>query len=179
MDTRSYHLDRTASLSLYSFKTILASRGHSETILVADPRVWLRHTTHLGASPHPLRTKRFTRCRTTVLHLASSAGLSVEIDAGFCFRHLCFLQDTHLCTSEKEGGDVDTRSCHLDCTSSLSLYPSRPSWLLGRPLRYPRCWPLRVWLRHTIQFGVSPHSLRTKRFTCCGTIVRQWIHNYF
>ena len=56
VDTRSYPLDRTASLSLWSFKAILAPRGHSETILVADPRdrgyitqpTWVcLHTSHL------------------------------------------------------------------------------------------------------------------------------------
>ena len=38
VDTRSHPLDRTASLSLQSFKANLAPWGHSETILVADPR---------------------------------------------------------------------------------------------------------------------------------------------
>ena len=35
--TRSYPLDRTASLSLYYFKAIWVPRGHPEVILVADP----------------------------------------------------------------------------------------------------------------------------------------------
>ena len=38
VDTRSCPLDRTASLSLKSFKAILAPRGRSSTILLADPR---------------------------------------------------------------------------------------------------------------------------------------------
>ena len=39
-------------LSRQSFKAILAPRGHSPDF-VADPREWLRQTTHLGVSPHP------------------------------------------------------------------------------------------------------------------------------
>ena len=38
VDTRSCPLNRTASLSLSSFKAILAPREHSENTSVADPR---------------------------------------------------------------------------------------------------------------------------------------------
>ena len=38
VDTRLYSLDRTASLSLQSFKTILAPRGALRCFLIVDPR---------------------------------------------------------------------------------------------------------------------------------------------
>ena len=65
-------LDRTASLSLQSFKVILAPRGHSEITLVADPRQcgYAIQPTSVCLHTSPL-TKRSTCCGTTVPHLAS------------------------------------------------------------------------------------------------------------
>ena len=45
--------------------------GTLEIILVADPLERLRHTTHLGVSPHPHPTNC---CGTTVPHLGSTEG---------------------------------------------------------------------------------------------------------
>ena len=55
LDTRSYPVDLTASLSLQSFKAILAPRAHSENTSVAAPREYDNATQHhLGVSPHPI-----------------------------------------------------------------------------------------------------------------------------
>ena len=57
MDTKSCPLDRTASWSLQSLKAILRLLGGTlEIILVADPRVRLHHTTHLGVYPRCVPT---------------------------------------------------------------------------------------------------------------------------
>ena len=68
--TRSSPLDRTASLSLRPFKAILlVPRGHSETVLGADPRecgFGPQPTSACLHTPHPHPTNGSTCCGTTV-----------------------------------------------------------------------------------------------------------------
>ena len=85
----------------------------------------LRHTTHLGVSPHHPSDKEINLLRDnrpTFGAVGSPCWLQsiIVVLIRTCPRIL-LLQGAHVCTSQKEGGDVDTRSRPLDRTASSSL----------------------------------------------------------